>query len=236
MKLSQLKKTAVVMGIAFAATSFAHAEDLAIDTDEAKASYGIGYNFAKSLKSQAQGIELSPEAMAQGVMDAMADSDMKVSEADVQAAIQTLQQKQMAQVQAEAKKVAAKAREEGAKFLAENGKKDGVVTTDSGLQYEVISRGDSNEHPTADSTVQVHYHGTLIDGTVFDSSVDRGEPIDFPLNGVIAGWTEGVQLMSPGDKYRFFIPADLAYGDSQASPAIPPGSTLIFDVELLDIL
>ncbi|MEJ2043855.1 MAG: FKBP-type peptidyl-prolyl cis-trans isomerase [Reinekea sp.] len=196
MILSTFKKVALSAGVALAITGSAlAAEELKLDTDETKASYGIGYGFAQNLMGQTQGIELSADALAQGIKDAMSEAEMKVP-----------------------------------------AKKDGVTTTDSGLQYEVMTKGDSDEHPSAESTVQVHYHGTLIDGTVFDSSVDRGEPIDFPLNGVIAGWTEGVQLMSPGDKYRFFIPADLAYGDSQASPLIPPGSTLIFEVELLDIL
>jgi FKBP-type peptidyl-prolyl cis-trans isomerase len=237
MILSTFKKVALSAGVALAITGSAlAAEELKLDTDETKASYGIGYGFAQNLMGQTQGIELSADALAQGIKDAMSEAEMKVPEADVQAAIQVLQQRQMEVAKAKATEAAAAARAEGEAFLKKNAKKDGVTTTDSGLQYEVMTKGDSDEHPSAESTVQVHYHGTLIDGTVFDSSVDRGEPIDFPLNGVIAGWTEGVQLMSPGDKYRFFIPADLAYGDSQASPLIPPGSTLIFEVELLDIL
>ncbi|MBQ0033989.1 MAG: FKBP-type peptidyl-prolyl cis-trans isomerase [Bacteroidales bacterium] len=122
---------------------------------------------------------------------------------------------------------------EGERFLAENKLKEGVVTTESGLQYEVIKEG-KGAKPVATDRVKVHYHGTLIDGTVFDSSVERGEPIVFGLNQVIAGWTEGVQLMSVGSKYRFFIPQELAYGSRQAGQ-IPPYSTLIFEVELLGI-
>lgn len=124
--------------------------------------------------------------------------------------------------------------EQGDVFLANNAKRDGVKTTASGLQYEVLQQGSGNKHPTEASTVNVHYHGTLTDGTVFDSSVERGESISFPLNRVIKGWTEGVQLMKTGDKFRFFIPADLAYG-SRSAGKIPPGSVLIFDVELLAI-
>jgi peptidylprolyl isomerase len=124
--------------------------------------------------------------------------------------------------------------EKGSAFLAENSKKDGVKTTASGLQYEVLQSGNGETHPTAGSTVRVHYHGTLIDGTVFDSSVERGETISFPLNRVIPGWTEGVQLMKVGDKFRFFIPSNLGYGDRGAGK-IPAGSTLIFDVELFEI-
>lgn len=122
----------------------------------------------------------------------------------------------------------------GNEFLAQNKTKEGVVTTASGLQYQVLNQGSGTIHPKASDTVTVHYHGTLIDGTVFDSSVERGEPIAFPLNRVIKGWTEGVQLMVEGDKYRFFIPSDLAYGN-RSTGKIGGGSVLIFDVELLKI-
>jgi len=132
------------------------------------------------------------------------------------------------------KKVAAENSEAGSAFLTENKANPNVNETPSGLQYIVLQQGQGTQHPTASSTVKVHYHGTLLDGTVFDSSVDRGEPISFPLNRVITGWTEGVQLMVEGDKFRFFIPSHLAYGDSAAGQ-IAPGSLLIFDVELLDI-
>jgi len=122
----------------------------------------------------------------------------------------------------------------GAAFLAENGKADGVKTTASGLQYKVLKKGNSKK-PTATDKVEVHYHGTLLDGTVFDSSVDRGKTIAFPLNGVIAGWTEGLQLMGIGSKFRFWIPGNLAYGERGSPPKIGPGATLIFDVELFEI-
>ena len=122
----------------------------------------------------------------------------------------------------------------GEEFLAKNKHVEGVIETASGLQYQVLQEGEGDEHPTSTSKVKVHYHGTLIDGTVFDSSVDRGEPISFGLNQVISGWTEGVQLMNVGDKYRFFIPANLGYGN-RAAGKIGPGSLLIFDVELLAI-
>ncbi|WP_372870262.1 FKBP-type peptidyl-prolyl cis-trans isomerase [Shewanella sp.] len=122
----------------------------------------------------------------------------------------------------------------GAAFLTQNGKRDGVITTASGLQYELLQAGSGDRHPTAADTVRVHYHGTLIDGTVFDSSVERGETIAFPLNRVIKGWTEGVQLMKEGDKVRFFIPASLGYGNRSVGK-IPGGSVLIFDVELIAI-
>lgn len=122
----------------------------------------------------------------------------------------------------------------GKEFLATNKAKEGVVETASGLQYEILQKGDGSDHPSASSMVNVHYHGMLLDGTVFDSSVDRGEAISFPLNQVIRGWTEGVQLMVVGDKFRFFIPAELAYGN-RATGKIKPGALLIFEVELLEI-
>jgi len=124
--------------------------------------------------------------------------------------------------------------EQGSAFLTENSSKEGVKTTASGLQYQVLQAGTGDRHPAATSTVRVHYHGTLINGTVFDSSVERGETISFPLNRVIPGWTEGVQLMKVGDKFRFFIPSGLGYGNRNAGK-IPAGSVLIFDVELFEI-
>jgi len=132
------------------------------------------------------------------------------------------------------KKLAAENIETGKQFLIENRIKEGVIETDTGLQYQVITKGDGNVHPSASSTVEVHYHGLLLDGTVFDSSVNRGKSISFRLNQVIKGWTEGVQLMVAGDKFKFFIPAELAYGES-ATGSIEPGSLLIFEVELIDI-
>ena len=122
----------------------------------------------------------------------------------------------------------------GTEYLANNKSQEGIVETESGLQYQILTRGEGAQHPTAKDTVKVHYHGTLLDGSIFDSSVDRGQPISFALNQVIPGWTEGVQLMVIGDKTRFFIPANLAYGN-RSMGKIAPGSVLIFDVELLGI-
>lgn len=126
-------------------------------------------------------------------------------------------------------------KEQGSAFLLENGKREGVTTTGSGLQYEVLDSVEEGESPVLTSTVNVHYHGTTIDGSVFDSSVERGQPISFPLGAVIQGWQEGLQLMKVGEKFKFYIPEDIAYGDYSPSPAIPAGSTLIFEVELLGI-
>lgn len=129
-----------------------------------------------------------------------------------------------------------KTRAAGQKFLEDNKKRAGITTTVSGLQYEVLKKGTGTASPKATDNVKVHYHGTLTDGSVFDSSVDRGEPITFGLDQVISGWTEGVQLMHVGDKYKFYIPSDLAYGEGSPTPAIPGGSTLVFEVELLEIV
>lgn len=133
-------------------------------------------------------------------------------------------------------KASERLRLEGQKFLAENKKRPGVTTTESGLQYEVLKQGTGTVAPKETDKVEVHYHGTLVNGDVFDSSVDRGQPATFSLNQVIKGWTEGLQYMHEGDKFRFFIPAELAYGDRSAGPKIKPGSTLIFEVELIKIL
>lgn len=239
MRLHFPKKVALATIICLAAAGHSMAADgakISFETDEAKAAYGLGYGYGTNLKNQTEGLQIDPEVVAAGILDAMRGVDKQLSDQDIQNAVSALQSKLQAIKQAKVSQASKAARAEGEGYQTQNGKKPGVVTTKSGLQYEVVRRGNSNEHPSATSKVNVHYHGTLIDGTVFDSSVDRGKPISFPLNGVIAGWTEGVQLMSPGDKFRFVIPANLAYGDSQASPKIPPGSTLIFEVELLDIL
>jgi peptidylprolyl isomerase len=132
------------------------------------------------------------------------------------------------------KKAALENKQKGAEYLAANRVLEGVETTESGLQYKVLQQGTGQQHPKATDTVKVHYHGTLLDGSVFDSSVERGEPIEFSLHQVIKGWTEGLQLMVVGEKTRLFIPSELAYGD-RAAGTIGPGSTLIFDVELLEI-
>jgi len=210
-----------------------------LDSDEAAASYGIGFGFASNLLQQTQGLELDVDALVAGVQAAMEGEESELTEEQINTAVQALQQKQqaaMAEMQAERQAEVEATKAEGAEFLAENAERDDVTVTESGLQYEVLSETDSGESPVAEDTVEVHYHGTLMDGTVFDSSVERGEPVEFPLGNVIAGWTEGLQLMTEGDKYKFYIPAELAYGDRSPSRAIPAGSTLIFEVELLDVV
>ena len=199
-------------------------------TNEDLVSYGIGRQMGDQLASNPfDGV--SATAVAQGVMDALNGVAMSYSNEQMQAAFEAINT-QMQAKEAEKSKVLAAA---GEAFLAENAKKAGVKVTASGLQYEVITQG-TGAIPTATSKVKTHYHGTLIDGTVFDSSVNRGQPIDFPVNGVIAGWTEALQLMPVGSKYRLYIPYNLAYGERGAGASIKPYSALIFDVELIDIV
>jgi FKBP-type peptidyl-prolyl cis-trans isomerase len=171
--------------------------------------------------------DLDTRAFRQGFTDQLAGGECLIAAEETRNVITEYQQ-------AEHEKMALVNLEEGEKFLAENAQREGVTVTDSGLQYEVLVAGDGPK-PTATDKVNVHYHGTLINGDVFDSSVDRGEPISFPLNRVIAGWTEGVQLMPVGSKYKFFIPSELAYGERGAGGRIGPNATLIFEVELLEI-
>ncbi len=179
-----------------------------------------------------QEIVVNSDEFIQGFVDAL-NKRSAIDPAVKEKVIQQFQMEQQAKTQAKTQAKSAENKAKGAAFLAENKKKEGVFTTPTGLQYKIIKQG-NEEHPKATDVVKVHYHGTLIDGTVFDSSVQRNEPATFPLNRVIPGWTEGVQLMTKGSKYIFYIPSNLAYGDREAG-AISPGSTLIFEVELLEI-
>lgn len=199
------------------------------DTDEQRVSYGIGRQMGDQLLSS-NIPDLTIELVMAGVRDAYTQQPSKVAEEDLQAAFQTLQEKMQALAQ-ESAKAAGKA---GAEFLEKNAARDGVATLASGLQYEVITAG-TGATPTANSTVRTHYEGTLISGEVFDSSYKRGQPAEFPVGGVIAGWTEALQLMQEGAKWRLYIPSELAYGE-RAAGSIPPHSTLIFDIELLEVL
>jgi FKBP-type peptidyl-prolyl cis-trans isomerase len=192
-------------------------------------SYLMGVNIGNSLGKEMS--EANFELLIQGFRDAVAKGRLVCQDSTDVVLSMYFQEKAMKK-QAEEDKKSEVYKVAGVKFLADNGKKQGVFTTASGLQYQVLKEGDG-VHPTAESTVKVHYHGTTIEGIVFDSSVERGEPIEFPLNQVIPGWTEGVQLMSKGAKYKFFIPQELAYGSSSPTPVITPYSCLVFEVELL---
>ena len=197
---------------------------------EQKASYGIGRQMGDQLaKGPFAGFD--EQAALAGFSDGIAGKDLRVVAEQINEAFREIQGRMQAEEAGNAKRLAA----EGEAYLAENTKRDGVTVTASGLQYEVITEG-SGARPTRDDTVRTHYHGTLIDGTVFDSSVQRGQPAEFPVGGVIAGWTEALQLMPVGSKWRLHVPYQLAYGERGASGAIGPYSALVFEVELLDIL
>ena len=194
-----------------------------------KLSYALGIGIGSQLAGMGAK-ELNIDDFAQAIKDVISGSELKVDNAEAQTLVQNFFQEQQAAA-AEAGKVAKAA---GEAFLAENGKKEGVVTLPSGLQYQVLKEGDGKK-PSATDQVVCHYEGTLIDGTVFDSSYQRNQPATFGLNQVIAGWTEGVQLMQEGAKYRFFIPYNLAYGERGAGAQIPPFAALVFDVELIEV-
>ncbi|MFC4656395.1 MULTISPECIES: FKBP-type peptidyl-prolyl cis-trans isomerase [Rheinheimera] len=199
-------------------------------TLEQHASYGIGLQMGQQLADNPfDGLDIL--AVAAGLAAAFQGDEPEVTEQQIREAFAVITQRMEAQQAEQAKELAAA----GEAFLAENAKKPGITVTDSGLQYEVLVQGDG-EKPTRASTVRTHYHGTLIDGTVFDSSYNRGQPAEFPVSGVIAGWTEALQLMPVGTKLRLYIPHQLAYGERGAGGKIGPFSALIFDVELLDII
>ncbi|EAR09843.1 FKBP-type peptidyl-prolyl cis-trans isomerase [Reinekea blandensis] len=202
------------------------------DTPELRVSYGIGRQMGGQLLEQPfEGLDI--DAVTEGVLDAFNQVADPIAPIDMQRAYDVIRE-QMAKAQAEKEKELAA---EGQAFLDENAKRDNVTVTASGLQYEVLSSGDaSGQKPAVNSKVKVHYHGTLVSGDVFDSSVQRGEPIEFAVNGVIPGWTEALQLMVPGDKWKLYVPHNLAYGAQGAGNVIGPYQALIFDVELLDIV
>lgn len=200
--------------------------EMELTTTTDKISYGLGMNIGQNLKSQ--GFDtLNYEAFLLAIKTAYEGGEFKMDPNAANQMINSYFEEKKVQMLAANKKA-------GEDFLAENGKKEGITTLPSGLQYEVLVEGNGAK-PTANDRVTTHYHGTLIDGTVFDSSVERGQPATFPVNGVIKGWTEALQLMPVGSKWRLFIPSDLAYGDRGAGAQIQPNSTLIFEVELLSI-
>jgi FKBP-type peptidyl-prolyl cis-trans isomerase FklB len=203
-----------------------------LKTIEEKGSYTIGYQIGQQLKSQ--GLRPALNALLAGIKDALESADPRITPDEMEAGIREFSQQGAAIIKKEIEAMAAKNRQDGVKFLAENKKKKGVTTLKSGLQYEVLTTG-SGPSPKATDRVKTHYHGTLIDGSVFDSSVERKMPSTFGVNMVIAGWTEALQLMKIGDKWRLFLPSELAYGVRGSQPKIGPNTTLIFEVELLGI-
>ncbi|WP_428033156.1 FKBP-type peptidyl-prolyl cis-trans isomerase [Amphritea sp.] len=206
--------------------------DIKFETSEQIASYGIGRQMGDHLANQSfDGVELN--AVITGIKEAFAGEALSIEGEKIQAAFNEIQ----ARMQEKAEQLAKEAAAEGELFLEKNAQREEVFVTDSGLQYEIITAGEEGgESPTRESTVRTHYHGTFTDGKVFDSSYDRGQPAEFPVGGVIAGWTEALQLMTKGAKWRLTVPYQLAYGAQGSPGGIPPYSTLVFDVELLDIL
>ena len=220
--------SSILMVSYFGQPSFAQ---LDLENEDNRIAYSIGANIGQNLLAQQVVEGLDIDAFLAGMEDAIAGDTQLDQEAMMQA-IQTFMQRQ---AEEEAAALAGNLAESEA-YLAENAQNPRVTVLDSGLQYEVIESGpDGAESPTSSNSVLAHYHGTLPDGTVFDSSVDRGEPATFGVSQVIAGWTEALQLMKVGDKWRLFIPPDMAYGEASPTPAIPPNSALVFEVELLEV-
>ena len=201
------------------------------ETDEERLAYSLGVTLGESM--QADIAELDVDSLTDGIRDVFEDNDLALSEDEMAEALASFQEQAMAEREAQAGAMAAENLEEGKAFLAENAEREEVTVTDSGLQYEVLESGDGAS-PGAEDTVEVHYEGMLLDGTVFDSSFERGEPVSFAANQVIAGWQEALQLMSVGDTWMLYIPADLAYGERCQGP-IGPNAVLTFRVELLDV-
>lgn len=203
--------------------------DNQFSTVEEQASYGIGMQMGQQMQGAFPGVSIKA-AMA-GLQDALDGKQPQINPADINAAFQSMQQK----LKAEEAQKAAQYAEQGTAFLEQNAQRDEVTVTASGLQYEIISTGDGDK-PKVNSTVRTHYRGTLINGTEFDSSYSRNAPTEFPVNGVIAGWTEALQLMNVGSKWKLYIPYNLAYGERGAGGAIGPYQALIFEIELLAIV
>ncbi|MFB9068570.1 FKBP-type peptidyl-prolyl cis-trans isomerase [Pseudofulvimonas gallinarii] len=225
------KSVLATSAVLAAAVSTAVAADLTTDKD--KVSYMVGMDVGRSLAQIKD--EIDVDVLVQGIKDSIAGSATKLTEEQANEVKQAFMQRMQNKAMEERTAAAAANRSEGEAFLAANKNKPGIRTTDSGLQYQVLTQGNGDK-PAATDRVKVHYVGTLIDGTKFDSSIDRGTPAEFALNGVIKGWTEGLQLMPVGSKYKFFVPSDLAYGEQGTPGPIGPNATLIFEVELLEIV
>jgi FKBP-type peptidyl-prolyl cis-trans isomerase FklB len=226
-----MKVLIVLIGI-FMLVNPGHAEESILKTKKDKLSYAIGMDIGKNLKKQP--VELNPEVISQGLWDAMSDGKTLMTDQEYKETMTSFRTEMTQKQTAQMKESGDRNKKEGEKFIADNKKKEGVITTASGLQYKIITKG-TGASPKATDTVSVHYKGTLIDGKEFDSSYRRGQPASFPVNGVIKGWTEALQLMKEGSKWQLFIPSELAYGDRGAGRDIGPNSTLIFDVELISI-
>ncbi len=228
-----MKLTKIVMICLLAVTiQVAAQKKTKLETQKDSISYIIGTDIAKNLKKQE--LDVSPAMLAKGFEDQYNGKKLLLTDDQIQACMTSFQQQMLAKQSAEMGQLAEKNMKEGELFLAQNKKRDSVVTLPSGLQYKIIVAG-TGKMPTVNDTVTTHYRGTLIDGTEFDNSYKRGEPATFPVKGVIPGWTEALQLMKVGSKWELFIPPQLAYGERGAGQTIGPNATLLFDVELISI-
>lgn len=230
-----MSKTLNVIGATFLMVTIAvgcTAEEAVVKLDDAKQriSYTIGLNIGRDFVSQ--GVEVDTAALMAGVRDGLGKEKPRLTDEQMLAEVKSFREGMIAKQEAKQKALAAKNKAEGEAFLAKNAKEQGVVVRDSGLQYKVLKEG-TGAQPKAESVVSVHYRGTLLDGTEFDSSYERKEPLILPVGGVIPGWTEALTLMKEGAKWQLFIPAALAYGDEGAPPAIGPNAVLIFEIEML---
>lgn len=228
MKQHRLAAAVALVGLVLAGCD-SQTSEVALETPAQKASYGIGLNMGKSLAQEGMD-DLDSNAVAQGIEDAIGKKEQRLKDEELIEAfafLQTRAEERMTALNEESAKA-------GKKFLDDNGKRDGVITTESGLQYEVVKKAEGAQ-PKATDVVTVHYEGKLTDGSVFDSSIERGSPIDLPVGGVIPGWVEGLQLMHVGEKVKLYIPSELAYGEQSPTPAIPANSVLVFDLELIAI-
>jgi FKBP-type peptidyl-prolyl cis-trans isomerase FklB len=222
----------VVLGILFFVAQGHAQEGRVLKNQKEKISYSIGMEIGKNFKKQS--IDVDPEVLLKGIQDGTSGGKALMTEQEIRDTMTAFQKERMAKQEEETKKLGEKNRKEGEAFLAANKKKEGVKTLASGLQYKVIKPG-TGKKPKSTDTVTTHYRGTLIDGTEFDSSYNRGQPATFPVHGVIPGWTEALQLMEEGAKWQLFIPSKLGYGERGAGQTIGPNATLIFEVELISV-
>lgn len=222
----------VIAGMVISSSTVMGAEKPVLKTQKEKTSYVIGVDIGKTL--QKGGLEINADLLARGIRDGLAGGKLLMNEQEIKETLAAFQQEMTAKQTEARKQLAEKNKKEGENFLAANGKKPGVTTLPSGLQYKVLRNGKGKKPQTQD-IVKVHYRGTLINGTEFDSSYRRGQPASFPVNRIIPGWTEALQLMEEGAKWQIFIPSQLAYGERGAGGNIGPNATLIFEVELLEI-
>lgn len=217
-------------------SAFAAEPTVTLQSEQDRVCYAIGANVGSGIGRQlkSMGTEVDVQKMVAGFKDALAGTKLQLTEEEITSTLQAFQTKAQEKMMAKQKEAGGKAVKEGADFLEANKKKEGIVVLPSGLQYKVIKQGDGVK-PKATDTVKTHYRGTLIDGTEFDSSYKRNEPASFPVNGVIPGWTEALQLMPVGSKWQLVIPSNLAYGEQGAGADIPPNSVLVFEIELLEV-